>query len=44
MLQSATESNNKLEESLARQHDLQARLDAAVTERDAYRQVMVHEH
>jgi hypothetical protein len=43
MLQPATESNNKLEESLARQHDLQARLDAAVTERDAYRQVMVQE-
>jgi hypothetical protein len=43
MLQPATESNNKLGESLARQDDLQARLDAAATERDAYRQVMIHE-
>jgi len=43
MVQQATESNNQLEESLARQYDLQARLDTAVTERDAYRRVMVHE-
>jgi hypothetical protein len=43
MLQPTTESNNKLEESLAGQYDLQARLDAASSERDAYRQVMVHE-
>jgi len=43
MVQQATESNNKLEESLARQYDLQARLDVATTERDSYRQNLLHE-
>lgn len=37
------ELNRKLEETLARQRGLDVRLDVTITERDAYRQVMVHE-